>query len=428
MVQSFSRRQAFWLAAGLTGTSRMALAAMPPPWRTLIPATAAPDGTIPGWRPLGGRATFSLEGGQIVGRSVEKSRNSFLTTLETFDDFILEFQLKTDPRLNTGMMIRSESRADYRDGVVHGYQVEIDPSDRRWTGGIYDEERRLWLNSPAHRPDTLAAFRSGDWNHLRVEAIGPRIRTWLNGNPAANLLDDLTPRGFFGLQVHDIGADPANAGMEVRLCEMRIITDRPARFATPIDASDDQDFIANHLSAERRALGWRLLWDGRTAAGWAGLSAAGWGIGDGVLRVQGPATPALTADPFTAFELELDVLLSEGAEGSIDYAHGACYRLAHGPRGQGMMATGSLLDQVPARNLTDPNPEKPSVKPPDLWNRVRIRATGERVEHWLNGSKLVDASLAGTGMAGPGPIVLRSDRGPMAFRSLRIRPLTGAGG
>lgn len=424
MVRFLSRRQALWLAAGLASMDRVVLAASPP-WQSLIPAAQAPDGTIPGWRALGGRATFRLEDGQIVGRSVEKSRNTFLTTLETFDDFILEFQVKTDPRLNTGMMIRSESRPDYRNGVVHGYQVEIDPSDRRWTGGIYDEERRLWLNSPAHRPDTLAAFRSGDWNHLRVEAIGPRIRTWLNGRPAANMLDDLTPRGFLGLQVHDIGPDPANAGLEVRLRNLRIITDRPALFATPIDVSDEQDFIANHLSEERRALGWRLLWDGRTAAGWAGLSAAGWRIVDGVLHVEGPATPILSTDPFTDFELELDVLLANGAEGGIDYANGARYRLAQGTKGQGMAATGSLMDQVPARNLTDPNPDKPSVKPPGLWNRVRIRAVGNRLEHWLNGSKLIDAARAATGTAAPGPIALRANQGAMAFRSLRIRPLSG---
>lgn len=422
MVQSFSRRQALWLAAGLTGVSPTVGAASPP-WRNLIPTAPGPDGTIPGWRPLGGRAPFSLEGGQIIGRSVEKSRNSFLTTVETFDDFILEFQVKTDPRLNTGMMIRSESRPDYRDGVVHGYQVEIDPSGRRWTGGIYDEERRLWLNSPAHRPDTLASFRASDWNHLRVEAIGPRIRTWLNGQPAANLLDDLTPRGFFGLQVHDVGPDPAHAGMEVRLRDMRIITDRPARFARPIDASDEQDVIANHISAERRALGWRLLWDGRTAAGWAGLATSGWRLGDGILRVDGPAAAIWTADPFTDFDLELDVRLADGAEGGIDYGHGARYRLARGPAGQGMMATGSLSDQVPARNLTDPNPDKPSLKPPDLWNRVGIRAVGDRLEHWLNGSKLVDTARVAGGLAGPGPIGLRVDRGTLAFRSLRIRPL-----
>ena len=67
----------------------------------------------------------------------------------------------------TGVMIRAESKPDYRDGVVHGYQVEIDHAARRWTGGLYDEQRRLWLATPAHRPETQASFKSGDWNHLR---------------------------------------------------------------------------------------------------------------------------------------------------------------------------------------------------------------------------------------------------------------------
>ncbi len=47
--------------------------------------------------------------------------------------------------MNSGIQIRSESTHDYNNGRVHGYQVEIDPSARAWSGGIYDEARRGWL-------------------------------------------------------------------------------------------------------------------------------------------------------------------------------------------------------------------------------------------------------------------------------------------
>ncbi|MFV3076154.1 3-keto-disaccharide hydrolase [Niveispirillum fermenti] len=398
----------------------------PPPWRRLIPDRPAADGGLPGWKTLGGHAPFTLEGGEIVGRSVAASKNSFLTTRETFGDFILEFDVKTDPRLNTGVMIRSESRPDYRDGVVHGYQVEIDPSDRRWTGGIYDEERRLWLASPAHRPETQATFRPGGWNHLRVEAIGPRIRTWLNGKPAANLVDDLTARGFFGLQVHDVGPDPANEGMEVRFRDIRVITDDPARFASPVDARDEQDHIANHLTAERHALGWRLLWNGTDKAGWVGWSPGGWWIDDGTIRRDATSAPLIATQGLAAFELEMDVAAEEeGAAGGILYLDGATYRLAQGPAGQGMTASGSMDGRIAARNLTDPNPDKPAMKPVGHWNRVRICVTGDRIEHWLNGSLLVAEDRAALNLPESGPIVLLPGQGAMRFRSIRILPLEG---
>jgi hypothetical protein len=105
-------------------------------------------------------------------------------------------------------------------GRVHGYQVEIDPSDRAWTGGIYDESRRGWLNDLKTNPAARQAFRQGEWNRFRIEARGPSIKTWLNGVPAADLRDDLTPAGFIALQVHGVGdrTDP----LEVRWRNLRL--------------------------------------------------------------------------------------------------------------------------------------------------------------------------------------------------------------
>ncbi|MBP7340565.1 DUF1080 domain-containing protein [Niveispirillum sp.] len=430
MTTPLSRRASLAVLAGAAALplAPAARALSPAPWQSLIPAVAAPDGSIPGWKRLGGHAPYRLDGREIVGTSVEKSPNSFLVSEELFDDFILECRVRTDPRLNTGIMIRSEAKPDYRDGVVHGYQVEIDPSARRWTGGIYDEQRRLWLDPPSDRPATLAAFRSGDWNHLRVEAVGNRIRTWLNGLPAANLVDEMTPRGFFGLQVHDVGSDPANAGLEVRFRDLLVITDDPGRYARPLSPADERDFIANHLTAERAAIGWRLLWDGRGGGGWSGLSGAGWSIRDGAIRCDGAQTPLVSADRVADFELELDVLAGEGADGAVGYLGSALYHLAQGPQGQGEAASGSLslggnAIKVPARNLSDPNPDKPSMKPAGQWNRVYIRVQGDRVEHWLNGSKLLEGSRAALGLPASGPVLLRPGSGTLSFRSIRLRPL-----
>ena len=98
-----------------------------------------------GWVQRGGKAAYAVEDGALVGRTVLGERNSFLCPPKEYADFVLEFEVWVDPKVNSGVQFRSASRPDYRDGVVHGYQVEIDPSERAWSGGIYDEQRRGWI-------------------------------------------------------------------------------------------------------------------------------------------------------------------------------------------------------------------------------------------------------------------------------------------
>ena len=158
--------------------------------------------TLNGWVQRGGKARYHVEDGTIVGTTVPNTPNSFLCTGKTYSDFILELEFKVDPRLNSGVQIRSNSFTDYKNGVVHGYQVEIDPSGRAWTAGIYDESRRGWLNDLEENEPARKAFKKNQWNHLRIEAVGDSIKTWLNGVPAANLKDSMTSAGFIALQVH----------------------------------------------------------------------------------------------------------------------------------------------------------------------------------------------------------------------------------
>ena len=160
--------------------------------------------------------------------------NSFLSPPGEYGDFILEYEFKVDPRMNSGVQIRSLSTPDFKDGRVHGYQVEIDPSERAWTAGVYDEARRGWLYSLENNPKAQQAFKQNDWNHVRVEAIGDTIRTWLNGRMAANLIDPMTPRGFIAFQVHSIN-DPALAGAQVRWRNIRIKTEDLESARLPVD-------------------------------------------------------------------------------------------------------------------------------------------------------------------------------------------------
>jgi len=166
-------------------------------WKALF------DGeTLNGWVQRGGKARYHVEDGAIVGTTVQHTPNSFLCTKKIYGNFILELEFKVDPSLNSGVQIRSRSLKEYKNGRVHGYQVEIDPSERAWTGGIYDEARRGWLNDLKDNAPARKAFKNDQWNHFRIEAIGDSIKTWVNGVPAADLVDSMTPTGFIALQVH----------------------------------------------------------------------------------------------------------------------------------------------------------------------------------------------------------------------------------
>lgn len=161
---------------------------------------------LDGWVRRGGQAVYTAEDGCIVGRSAPHQPNTFLCTSRTYRDFDLELDFKVDPQANSGVQIRSEVRSEKGHEIVFGYQVEIDPSPRAFTGGLYDEARRGWLVDLKDKPEAQAAFHQGQWNHLRIVARGDTFNTWLNGVPVVKDFRDATTReGFIGLQVHSVG-------------------------------------------------------------------------------------------------------------------------------------------------------------------------------------------------------------------------------
>jgi 3-keto-disaccharide hydrolase len=196
-------------------------------WRPLL------DGqSLKGWTQRGGAAKYRVENGEIVGTSVPNTSNSFLCTDKEYGDFILELEFKVHPELNSGVQIRSQYFDEPKEvehegktikipaGRVHGYQVEIDPSDRAYSGGIYDEGRRGWLADLKDNEPARKAFKQNEWNKFRIECRGDSIKTWLNGVKAADLHDSMTPRGFIALQVHGVGKN--EGPMEVRWRNLRI--------------------------------------------------------------------------------------------------------------------------------------------------------------------------------------------------------------
>ena len=199
---------------------------------------------LSGWVQRGGKAKYAVENGEIVGTCVMNTPNSFLCTENTYGDFVLEYDFKVDPKLNSGVQFRSEcfdqpATAEWKGktikfpaGRVHGYQCEIDPDpkkDRWWSAGIYDEGRRSWLypgqlggDAKAFTEQGRKIFKQSDWNHVRIEAVGDSIKTFLNGTPCAEIKDSLTLRGFIALQVHGIGTKKNEEGAQVRWRNLRI--------------------------------------------------------------------------------------------------------------------------------------------------------------------------------------------------------------
>lgn len=162
--------------------------------------------SLDGWTKRGGSAVYSVDDGVVVGETRPRSPNTFLCTDREYSDFVLELEFLVDDELNSGVQIRSAVKVGGDAGRVFGYQIEIDPSERLWTAGLYDESGRGWLYNLEGRDAARGAFKSGGWNRLRVYARGDVIRTWLNDVPVTVGVDAASASGFIGLQVHGVGA------------------------------------------------------------------------------------------------------------------------------------------------------------------------------------------------------------------------------
>jgi len=434
---------------------------------------------LTGWKQINGKAKYEVVDGEIVGTTVLDSPNSFLATEKNYDDFILELELLVDDNMNSGIQFRSLSTPEYLNGRVHGYQCEVDPSARSWSGGVYDESRRGWLYSLEQNPEGKKAFRNGEWNHYRIEAIGNSLRTWINGIPCADLIDDMTSEGFIALQVHSIH-DSSQVGTQIRWRNIRIQTENLKQ--SPWTDIPVVNLVPNYLSPQERAQGWALLFDGKTTKGWLGAGkevfpAKGWKVEDGELVVEaadgaesGNGGDIVTMDEYSTFELKVDFKISEGANSGIKYyiteqygseqsAIGLEYQIlddAVHPDAKlgtnGNRTLGSLYDLIPA--VAD----KP-VNGIGKWNNARIIVTGTRhsekphglgaivtdfagahVEHWLNGTKILEyergtqafyalvarskyAEWDGFGSWQSGHILLQDHGNEVHFKSIKIRKI-----
>jgi hypothetical protein len=345
---------------------------------------------------------------------------------------------------------------------------ECDDSPRAWSAGLYDEARRGWLYPVEYNQAAKKSYKRAQWNKYRVETIGNSIRTWLNGVPVANVIDDMTPSGFIALQVHSIGKEEANAGKTICWKNIRIMTNKLEANRTPVEKSVvEVSYLNNVLTANEKANGWKLLWDGKTTAGWRGAAEStfpkkGWTIEDGML-IAGKGEnkgggDIVTVKKYKNFTLEVDTRITEGANSGIKYfiqseppkgnTVGFEYQILDDARhpdvklgADGNRTFASLYDLVKADSkVFDPSQPVKIVNGIGQRNRARIEVNGKKVTHYLNGGKVLEIvrgsqsfkdviakskflNAPGFGEYDDGYILLQNHGSEIAFRNIKIKEL-----
>jgi hypothetical protein len=371
---------------------------------------------LTGWKILAGKAEYKVENGGITGTAVLKSGNTFLVTEKEYGDFILELDAKTESDLtNSGIQTRSHYNPAGHEGkgLVYGRQCEIDPSARKWTGGIYDEGRRDWLYPMDLNAGAQNAWKNGEFNHIKIECIGNTTKTWINGIATAYVVDTVDTKGFIGLQVHAIN-DEKQAGKRIFFKNVQIKTTnlKPQPFAKDVYVVNLQQ---NVLSPYEKQGGWKLLFDGKTSAGWHSANAAtfptkGWKVEDGMISViganGGEATNGgdiITDKMYGAFDMSFEFRMSRGANSGVKYfvtldektkgsAIGLEYQVLDDdvhPDAKlgrdGNRTLSSLYDLITAKK------QKRFVHPIGAWNTGRVVVLpNNHVVHYLNGVKVLE--------------------------------------
>ncbi|MDG2029753.1 MAG: DUF1080 domain-containing protein [Phycisphaerales bacterium] len=200
---------------------------------SLLPARG-----LEGWRVVGGDAVIDRDEGDLHGRG-NSARNTFLMSERTFGDFILEGEVMINANGNSGWQVRShQPKPGVRNSGVRGYQLEVDSSQRSWSGGLYDELRRGWIHSLADDEAARNAFKAGEWNHYRIECHGPHVRSWVNGVPCADVIDFADMDGMIAFQVHSGNCD-------VRWKDLRVLDNGTSSFV-PMKTWRGQVGVSRH--------------------------------------------------------------------------------------------------------------------------------------------------------------------------------------
>ena len=393
-------------------------------WQILFNGT-----DLEGWNMLNSPHKVEVVDGVIKATTIPGQDNGFLCNCNSYGDFILELEIKTDLLLdNSGIQFRSLSLSDYLDGRVHGYQVQIEnrpPHVSQWSGGIYEEAgSRGFLYIIEDDPIRQKAYKQNQWNRLRIEAIGATSRVWINDIPVAHIVDNKVLNGLICLQVHGGGHAAERGYQSVYMRNVRIKTDNIK--PSPYDEIPVVNLMPNDLSDQEQYQGFELLFDGATTDHWRGIDqetipATGWRMNDGVITVSGSqnAEPlektaiAMSQKQYDAFELKFEFKLhsEEAIPGIAVLYHGQ-------PESEREALFGRLaIDNKIHRARINRDLWKE-------WNQGVIRVYPDnRIEHWLNGYKILEY-IKGADEPMSGHILFDAvGHDSVSYRSIKIRKL-----
>lgn len=418
--------------------------------------------TLNGWKTVGGKAPYSIEGDAIVGRMTKGTPNSFLITEKEYGDFILELDIKLEGKeTNSGIQTRSHLDPKGNDGRgrVYGRQVEIDPSGRAWTGGIYDEARRGWIYPLDLNENAKTAYKAEQFNHIRIEAIGDELRTWVNDIPVSYVVDTIDRTGFIGLQVHSIPAQLDGKKVYFKNVKIKTTDLKPKGFPKDVYIVN---LTPNEVVDAEKKKGVKLLFDGKTNTGWRSIHSdkfpeRGWEVKDGQMTVLksdgGESTNGgdiVTKDKYAVFDLSFEFKLSPGANSGVKYF----VTLKEKSKGSAIGLEYQVLDDAlhpdaklgrdgnrtlaSLYDLITSNRDERARRPIGEWNRGRVVVTADnKVEHYLNGIKMLSYERGSKafkdlvqiskykdwesfGEAEKGFILLQDHGDRVSFRSIKI--------
>ena len=442
------------------------------------------DDDLSKWEIKEGNAEFIIDNGIITGTSILKSPSTYLGTKINYKDFILEFEVNVSSGLNSGVQFRS-LKSDNLINSVYGYQLELEADkperNRLWSGGIYDQSRRsIFLYPLSVNPIARSAFKTDEWNFVRIEAIGNSIRTWINGIQCSNLIDETSTEGFIALQIHSIGKQSLE-GKTVKWKNIRIKTNEIDNNRYPVeDYAQEINNIDNFLTEKQKEDGWKFIFDGNTSSGWLGAKSdsfpsKGWKINNGILSVlsfNGKESQnggdIITKDKYQNFELELDFKITRGANSGIKYfvdldlnkGTGSAIGLEYQ-----ILDNKFHLDASKKFRVMELEGEKWELKKEDVkrnrgvaslydlieaekfnhksvsagqWHRAKIISNNGHVEHWLDNEKVLEynrfsqvfkalikyskySKWENFGQLESGHILLQDHGDEVSFKNIKIR-------
>lgn len=411
--------------------------------------TALFDGeTLDGWFVHHGDLPFEVRNGEIVGATAEGVSTRYLTTVEQYDDFILTLEMNNTGGENSGVQFRSVTDGFTYTGLT-GYQLEVDPSDRGWTGGIFFEGVRTWQHPPVNNPQCNAAWRKGEWNSLRIEARGELMRTFVNEAACAYLFDQYLGKGHIGLQIHSIGSLPGKAGAETRWRNIRILAAPNSDDYTPEDMSaDSNSYLIGRLSPLEKMKGWTLVRpQAESDSVWSEqriqnpINETGWTVDVAKISAETEASSLRIPVIGKSYHIIADMQIAPGTAGEVLYplfiegsdnmsiSCMASYRIfddrslkKRSKSDPNLM--GALTDLIPAKNLSEPNRGK-RILSEDAWRRIGINVQGVKVEHWLNAVKSLEYQGCQSGMitnpqSAP-EIKISLNSGQMVLRTIKMK-------